>query len=320
MQASSVHRQPFTPDKPHSNPNDYGGLSGLLGILAGLRPARQDAFLFRTRGPKLPIPRRAPTFTRTLWEASVAKVRGVKGWLRVLTPVLISLGGLAMLRLLGPDVVDQRELHAFIEPLGRLAPLAYIASLAIRPLTLLPGHLFAAVGGMVFGTLAGTAYALIGSFLASLLIFGIARKLGRRPMKRLVGSRYDALKRAARKHDFQFAFLVTINPLLPTDLMIAAATASGARFWPTAAGLLLGTLPGTFLMVQFGSGLAQGRTLMTVVSAVGLLVSLVLGGLLGRRVFREINAEPPEPPVPPVEPPVRLDTPLRRKDGLPSPS
>ncbi len=231
-------------------------------------------------------------------EVGVVKVRGVKGWLKVLAPVMASIGGLVLLRLLGPDVIDQRELHDFLAPLGKTAPLVYLFALAIRPLTLLPGHLVAAVGGMVFGTLMGTVYALIGSFLAALLVFGIARKLGVRLMKRLAGEHYPALARAARKHDFQFTLLTCINPLLPTDMMLAAAAASGARFWPSVAGILVGTLPGTFLMVQFGSGLAQGRTLMTLVSAAGLVVSFVLGGFLGRRVYKELNAAPPttEPP------------------------
>ncbi len=245
----------------------------------------------------------------------VAKGVSLKGWLRVLAPLGASIGGLALLRLLGPDILSQRELREWLEPMGRAAPVAYIAALAIRPLTLLPGHLFAAVGGMAFGTLAGTAYALVGSFLAGLVIFGLARKLGARPMRRLAGEHYPALERAARKHDFQFALLTCINPLLPTDVMFAVAAASGARFWPTVAGMLLGTLPGTFLMVQFGSGLAQGRTVMTVVSGVGLVVSLVLGGVLGRRVYREVmGAPPPEPVV------RRREKPLPRKAGLPSPS
>ncbi|WP_224241488.1 TVP38/TMEM64 family protein [Hyalangium gracile] len=246
---------------------------------------------------------------------------GLKKWLRVLAPVCSSIGGLALLRLLGPDVIDQKQLHEFLAPLGKTAPFAYILALLIRPLTLLPGTLFAAVGGMVFGTLMGTIYALIGSFLAALLIFGIARKLGVRPMKRLAGEHYPALARAARKHDFQFTFLVTINPLLPTDMMLAAAAASGARFWPSVAGMLLGTLPGTFLMVQFGSGLAQGRTLMTVVSAVGLVLSFVLGGFLGRRVYKEMNTGgPPELEEFPAVPLSRREHRKAGKDGLPSPS
>ena len=47
--------------------------------------------------------------------------------------------------------------------------------------TLLPGTLFVAVGGMLFGTLLGTVYAMIGSFLACAVVFGLARKLGVEP-------------------------------------------------------------------------------------------------------------------------------------------
>jgi len=249
---------------------------------------------------------------------------GVKKWLRVLAPIGASIGGLLLLRLLGPDVIDQRQLRDFIAPLGEAAPLAYLLALAIRPLTLLPGTLFAAVGGMVFGTLMGTLYALMGSFLAAAVVFGIARKLGVRPMKRLAGEHYEALSRAASKHDFQFALLTCINPLLPTDMMLAAAAASGARFWPSIAGLMIGTLPGTFLMVQFGSGLAQGRTIMTVVSGIGLVLSLLLGAFLGRRVYKELNAAPKPTPrphePPPLPPPAPRDFGLGRKEGLPSAS
>jgi len=223
-------------------------------------------------------------------------------WLRVLAPVLISMGGLVMLRLLGPDFLDQRKLHDLLVPLGRAAPIAFIGFLAVRPVLLLPGQLFTAVGGMLFGALPATLYSLLGSFMASALLFWLARKLGTRLMKRMAGGKYTALQRVARRHDFKFALLMCINPLFPTDVMVAAAAASGARFWPTVLGVTLGTIPGTYLTAQFGSGLAQGRTVLTAVSGVGMVLSLVLGAFLGRRIYRELNAEAeqtsPEPPEP----------------------
>ncbi len=230
---------------------------------------------------------------------------GLKVWLRVLAPVLASIAGLTTLRLLGPDFIIQKDLHAFLAPMGKWAPVVFILFLAVRPVTLLPGQLFTAVGGMIFGTLAATVYSLMGSLLSSALIFGLARWLGTRLMKRMSGSRYPAITRAARRHGFKFSLLMCINPLFPTDVMIAAATAAGGRFWPLALGVLLGTIPGTFLTAQFGSGLAQGRTVMTAVSAVGVVVSLGLGALLGRRILHEINEdssanekETPEPRAP----------------------
>jgi uncharacterized membrane protein YdjX (TVP38/TMEM64 family) len=246
---------------------------------------------------------------------------GLKVWLRVLAPVVLSIASLTMLRLLGPDVVNQKDLHAFLAPMGEWAPVAFILFLAVRPVTLLPGQLFTAVGGMIFGTRAATLYSLLGSFLAAALIYGLSRWLGRRLMKRMAGSRYPAITRAAKRHGFKFALLTCINPLLPTDVMIAAATAAGARFWPLSLGVLLGTIPGTFLTAQFGSGLAQGRTVMTVVSGVGMVVSLVLGAVLGRRIFQEISEdsaqdeEQPEPQAPP-----RSSPPLVAKGQLGRPA
>ncbi len=213
-------------------------------------------------------------------------------WLRVFAPVLISIGGLVMLRMLGPDFLDQRKLHELLLPLGNAAPIAFVAFLTVRPVLLLPGQLFTAVGGMVFGALPATAYSLLGSFLGAVLLFTLARKLGKGPMRRLMGERYDALRRVARKHDFLFSFISCLNPLFPTDVMLAGAAASGARFWPSVAGVMVGTLPGTFLTAQFGSGLAQGQTLVTAVSAAGMVVSLVLGVFLGRRIYRELNETP----------------------------
>ncbi|CAM4392798.1 TVP38/TMEM64 family protein [Corallococcus exiguus] len=241
---------------------------------------------------------------RAVGEVLLASVRnGLKTWLRILAPMVVSIGGLVMLRLLGPDFIDQRTIRELLLPLGDYAPLAYVAFLAVRPLTLLPGQVLTAVGGMMFGTLAATLYSLTGSFLSATLLYFVARKLGTRPMQRLCGSKYPAIAKAARRHDFQFAFLACLNPLCPTDIMLIAGAASGARFWPSVLGVVLGTIPGTFLTAQFGSGLAQGRTVMTAVSAVGMVVSLVLGVIFGRRFYKEVNEASVEVPTPEAEAP-----------------
>lgn len=196
---------------------------------------------------------------------------------------------LVSLRLLGPDIVSQEQLSSWLRPLGELAPLAFIGFLAIRPVTLLPGQLLTGVGGLVFGAKMGSVYAIVGSFLASALIFILAMKLGSRMMKRFVGNNYEAVVRTAKDHDFKLMFLMTLNPLCPTDVVIAAAAASGARFWPTVLGVVVGSAPGTFLTAQFGSAIGQGKTVLTIVSAVGLVLSLVLGVFVGRRMVKDFQ-------------------------------
>jgi uncharacterized membrane protein YdjX (TVP38/TMEM64 family) len=210
-------------------------------------------------------------------------------WARVTAPVLASLAGLATLRLLGPDLLDRETLHGWLSPLGAWAPVGFVVLLAVRPLTLLPGQLFTAVGGLLFGALRGSFYAFIGTLFSAGLVFLLARAFGTRFMKRFAGEHFEALKSTARRHDFKVAAVVTVNPLLPTDVMIAIAGASGARFLPTALGTLLGTAPGTFLTAQFGSALGSGNAILTLLSAAGMGASMALGVWLGRRVVSDFE-------------------------------
>lgn len=216
---------------------------------------------------------------------------GLSASLKFLAPLCFSVGLLVTLRLLGPQYLDQRQLSEWLRPLGLLAPLVFILLLAIRPVTLLPGQFFCAVGGLVFGMARGTVYALLGSLLATGVIHLVASRLGRKPMRRLAGRRHTALRHAARRHGFLLGFLACINSVIPADVLLATASASGARFWPLALGALLGTAPGTMLTALFGSALGQGKTWMTVASVSGLLLSLGLGLALGRRLMRELLLE-----------------------------
>lgn len=211
--------------------------------------------------------------------------------LKFLAPLCFSVGLLVALRLLGPEYLDQRQLSEWLRPLGLLAPLVFVLLLAIRPVTLLPGQFFTAVGGLLFGMAHGTVYALLGSLLATGVIHLVASRLGRKPMRRLAGKRHTALRHVARRHGFQLGFLACINSVIPADVLLATASASGARFWPLALGALIGTAPGTMLTALFGSALGQGKTWTTVASVSGLLISLGLGLVLGRRLMRELLLE-----------------------------
>ncbi|WP_232537357.1 TVP38/TMEM64 family protein [Cystobacter fuscus] len=211
--------------------------------------------------------------------------------LKLLAPLCISVGLLVTLRVVGPQYLDQQHLSGVLRPLGHWAPLVFVLLLGARPVTLLPGQLFAAVGGILFGTLMGTVYALVGSLLATALIHLLSRRFGRGPMKRLAGHRHDGIQRAARRHGFQVGFLACVNSIIPADVMLAAASATGARFWPLALGAVVGSVPGTLLTTSFGSSLSQGKTWTTVASVGGLLVSLTLGIILGRRLARELTAK-----------------------------
>jgi uncharacterized membrane protein YdjX (TVP38/TMEM64 family) len=136
-----------------------------------------------------------------------------------------------------------------------------------------------------------TIYSLMGSFLASLVIFFLARRVGSRALRRLVGTDYGAVERVTRQSAFRFAFVSCLSPLLPTDVAQAAAFSAGAGFFRVALGVILGSLPGTFLTAAFGSALGQGKTILTTLTVIGIGLSLWLGVWIARRLSREVKAE-----------------------------
>lgn len=236
-----------------------------------------------------------------------------KAWtvFQVTLPGLVGVGALVGLKWWVLDDFAPGELTAFFEKFGFWAPVVFVAALTVRPVALLPGQVLCAVGGLVFGTAMGSVYALIGSVLSTTLLFTAARSFGTRPMRRLLGDRYDRISHLAKHHDFQFATVCTLNPLLPTDVIVLGAAASGARYWHTILGVFVGTLPGTVITAHFGSSLRQGNDAMTLAAGVGLLVSLALGGLFGRKIVREFRAAPapaasPAPVTQPVAGQTRL--------------
>jgi len=220
--------------------------------------------------------------------------RGLVGratWLKVAAPLLAAIAGMVALRLLAKGVVSQRTLSDLLSRFGELAPLVFVLFLGARPLTLLPGQVLTAVGGLLFGAKMGTIYALIGSFLSCALIFAIARYAGGgRLMKRLAGHKYQAMVDVTREHNFKLSVIATMSPLVPTDVFIAAAASARARFVPLVAGVLVGTLPGTYVTALFGSSLGQGKTITTAVTAAGMVLSLLLGLWLGREVVKQAQA------------------------------
>lgn len=242
------------------------------------------------------------------WRDRFANKKLLSG-LKLLLPMCVSVGLLVGLKLWGPQYLDQQRLSGLLRPLGHWAPLAFILLLGVRPVTLLPGQLFAAVGGILFGTLLGTVYALVGSVLSTAIVYQLAHRWGRGPMKRLVGHRHAGLENAARHNSFLVGLFACTNMVIPADVVLAMASASRAKFWPLAMGAVVGSLPGTLLTAFFGSSLSQGKTWTTMASVAGLVVSLVTGLFLGRRLVRDFRAgeqaEPSRDPAPALPPPGR---------------
>jgi uncharacterized membrane protein YdjX (TVP38/TMEM64 family) len=85
-------------------------------------------------------------------------------------------------------VSDPADLRAWLESLGPWGPVGLIALFVLQILVApLPGYVFQAAAGYLFGWFWGAVYACIGMLIGGTLAMTLARIFGRPLVRRVVG-------------------------------------------------------------------------------------------------------------------------------------
>jgi uncharacterized membrane protein YdjX (TVP38/TMEM64 family) len=170
--------------------------------------------------------------------------------------------------------------HPWLAPC--LFLLIYSASVT---LSLPQAGLLTLIGGLLFGTLAGGAMAVIGATIGAVLLFLIARSAFAEPLARRGGAALTKLREELRRDGFSYLLAVRLIPVVPFWLVNLAAALCGMSLRQFTAATLIGILPATFVIASIGAGiggvLAQGEK-----PSFGVLFSWpVLAPLLGLAVL-----------------------------------
>ena len=112
-------------------------------------------------------------------------------------------------------------------------------------------------GGLLFGTVAGGALAVIGATTGAVALFLIARSAFGATMVRRAGPRLDQLCQALVKDGFSYLLAIRLIPVVPFWLVNLAAPLCGMRLHHFAAATFLGIAPATFILASIGSGLGE---------------------------------------------------------------
>ena len=169
------------------------------------------------------------------------------------------------------------EMRGWIVSTGSWAPGAFVLATAGGVAFGAPRLLFAAVAGLAFGWLAGTALALVGTLAGCLVTFGYARRLGRSWIQTRRGSRLERIDGAFRNHGILASLAIRAAPIgncHAANLLMAVSPISLRDF---VVGTTLGILPETVIYSLFASAATQGSIgsgLKRAVVAGMLIVSL----------------------------------------------
>ncbi len=195
------------------------------------------------------------------------------------------------------------ELRTWIDGLGAIGPLVFVAAYALGVVAFLPGAALTLAGGAIFGLARGVVLVFCAAVLGSTLSFLIARYVARSAIeKRIAGNaRFAAIDRAIGREGRKIVFLLRLSPVFPFtygNYALGLTRVKLADYMLAS----LGMLPGTVLYVYTGSlagdvasaaarGAASGRTALAVLGFAATAVVTIYVTRIARRALAEASGE-----------------------------
>jgi uncharacterized membrane protein YdjX (TVP38/TMEM64 family) len=148
-----------------------------------------------------------------------------------------------------------------------------LASLVAFPITLV-----VVATALLFGPVEGFVYALSGSLLGAVATFWIGHFLGRGTVRRLAGTRLDALSRRLGRRGLLAVMAVRMIPVAPFTVVNVVAGASHIRLRDFLAGTVLGMAPGILAVIVFSDRIRAAVYAPSLPSLAWLAVAIVFIG------------------------------------------
>jgi uncharacterized membrane protein YdjX (TVP38/TMEM64 family) len=178
-------------------------------------------------------------------------------------------------------VADVRD---WVESIGPLAPLLFVAvSAALTPL-MFPGPLLAGASGLLFGTALGFPVSLASAVLGASIAFVIARSVAPGSVQQLAGPRLTALEELVSRRGFLSVLYARIAPGVPYTLVNYAAGLTRIPLAVFAGATALGAAPRAFAYTALGGSLGDLRSPE---AAIAVVVLVVMGAAGLALLYRE---------------------------------
>jgi uncharacterized membrane protein YdjX (TVP38/TMEM64 family) len=181
-----------------------------------------------------------------------------------LMPLVLLAAGLVAFFALGlqryvtfETLAHHREtLLAWVADHGLTAPLAYIAAYILAVAFSLPGGaLLTITGGFLFGSVLGTACAVVGASIGATIVFLATRTAFGDLLRAKAGPAIQRMEEGFRRDAFSYLLVLRLVPLFPFFLVNLVPAFLGVKLRTYVAATILGIIPATFVFASVGNGL-----------------------------------------------------------------
>ena len=151
------------------------------------------------------------------------------------------------------------SVEVFVETIrswGMWGVLGSVALMMVHSFVPFPAELLACANGIIYGPLWGTVITWTGAMLGAAIAFGLARKLGRPFVERMVARRnWEVLDDWTAVNGWQVVLISRFIPVIAFNLINYAAGLTRLTWWQFIWTTGLGILPLTVLMVVMGDNI-----------------------------------------------------------------
>jgi uncharacterized membrane protein YdjX (TVP38/TMEM64 family) len=167
-----------------------------------------------------------------------------------------------------------------------MAPLVAMVGSALLVMALTPRTLLAFVGGALFGTLAGSAYLLVGITAGAGRSFCVARFLGRDFVASHLRGRFALFDWAVARRALTAVMISRLIPLVPFGISNYALGTASIGLVRYLVGTVLGTAPATVTYAALGAAAMKGDPRGTAYAGIAAGVLAVAGSIGTYLVWR----------------------------------
>ncbi|MHC5933621.1 TVP38/TMEM64 family protein [Nostoc sp.] len=147
-----------------------------------------------------------------------------------------------------------RNALQWIDSLGTLGAIAFIALYIIATVAFFPGSILTLGAGVIFGAVWGSLYVFIGATLGATAAFLVGRYLARGWVAGKIADnkKFAAIDQAVGREGLKIVLLTRLSPIFPFNLLNYAFGITGVSLKDYFIGSV-GMIPGTIMYVYIGS-------------------------------------------------------------------
>jgi uncharacterized membrane protein YdjX (TVP38/TMEM64 family) len=158
------------------------------------------------------------------------------------------------------DNTNLEQVRQYLREFGIWAPVVFIAIYTLGTI-FIPSTPFMAVAGILFGFKYGLIYTIIGGFVSSLIVFTVARVLGKHWAESILEHRYmrklDQYNKNLESGAMFDLILLRIAPIMPFNVLNILMGVSRIKTRDYILGTLIGLIPSNLVAVYFGDILSK---------------------------------------------------------------